>query len=61
VSGRGLLEEVVLEPEEVWAWEEEVAEAGWEVPDLVLVLAGSVYVHHVALLLLIKQESPAIK
>ncbi len=49
---QALLEEVDLEPEEVW--EEVVAEAGWEVPDLALVPAVSVYVHPVELLYLIK-------
>lgn len=50
---RALLEEVVLEQEEVWE-EVVVAEAGWEVPDLVLVPAVSVYVPHVELLFLTK-------
>jgi len=49
---QALLGEVVLEPEEVW--EAVVAEAGWEVPDLVLVPAVSVYVPPVVLLFLIK-------
>ena len=49
---QALLGEVVLEQEEVW--EKVVAEAGWEVPNLVLVPAVSVYVHPVELLYLIK-------
>ena len=49
---QALLGEVVLEQEEVW--EEVVEEAGWEVPDLVLVPAASVCVPPVELLYLIK-------
>ena len=53
------LEEVVLEPEEVW--EEKVVEAGCQGPDQVLGPAVSVYVHPVELLLLTRQEYPATK
>ena len=56
---QALLVEGVLEQEEVW--EEVEAEAGWEVPDLVLVPAVSVYVRPVELLYLIKWGHPAIK
>jgi len=56
---QALLVEGVLEQEEVW--EEVVAEAGWEVPDLVLVPAVSVYVPPVELLYLIKLGHPVIK
>ena len=49
---QALLGEVVREQEEVG--EEVVAEAGWEVPDLVLVPAASVCVPPVELLCLIK-------
>ena len=56
---QALLEEVALEPVEVW--EEKVVEAGWGEPDQVLVPAVSVYVHPVELLLLTRQEYPATK
>ena len=49
---QALLGEVDSEREEVW--EEVVAEAGWEVPDPVLVPAVSVYVHPVEQPYLIK-------
>jgi hypothetical protein len=56
---QALLVEAVLEAEAVW--EEGVVGEGWGVPELVLALAGSVYVPPVELLSLIRQGYPAIK
>ena len=58
---QALLEGVAPEQEEVWEWEEEVAEAGWKEPDLVQDPEEIVCVPLVELVLLIRLDCRAIK